>query len=215
MDRRLGFLVVWPLLLLPLTSGCQSPYRSDQGALAGGLLGAGTGAIVGSAVGNAGAGAAIGAGVGALSGALVGNELDQMDARNRAMIAQQLGRQAPVGAASVQDVVAMTRAGVNEELIVNHVRIHGMAAPLQAPDLIMLQQQGVSTRVIAAMQAPPVLVQQAPVAYQGTPTPVVYQQPAPQPVIVDPYWGPPWNCGYYYRYPHYHPGPRLGVTIGN
>jgi hypothetical protein len=104
-------------------------------------------------------------------------------------------------------VIAMTRAGVNEELIVNHVRAHGMAAPLQSGDLIILQQQGVSPRVVAAMQVPP----QAPVVYQGA-APVVYQ-PAPQPVIVEEYWGP--RGGYYYRYPPYRPAPRLGVTISN
>ena len=29
------------------------------------------------------------------------------------------------------DVIQMTRAGVNEELIINNIRAHGMAAPLQ------------------------------------------------------------------------------------
>ena len=41
-----------------LAQGCNSPYRSDQGALYGGLGGAGLGAIVGNAVGNTGAGLA-------------------------------------------------------------------------------------------------------------------------------------------------------------
>ena len=61
-------LPVLALLFSILTSGCQSPYHSDQGALFGGLLGAGTGAAVGSAVGKTGAGAAIGAGVGGAAG---------------------------------------------------------------------------------------------------------------------------------------------------
>jgi hypothetical protein len=178
------------------STGCQSPYHSDQGALLGGVLGAGTGAIVGQAVGNPGAGAAIGAGVGALSGAAIGNAQDEMEARNRAMIAQQLGRQVAAGAVTPNDVIAMTKAGVNEELIANHVRAHGMAAPLQTGDLIQLQQQGVSPRVIAQMQAAP----------QPQAQPVMVAQPPPQPVIVEgypygPYYGP--RC-YPHVYYHWH-----------
>jgi hypothetical protein len=190
--------------------GC-SPYRADQGAFLGGLLGAGSGAAIGSALGNTGAGAAIGAGVGALSGAVVGNELDTIDAQNRALIEQRLGRQVAARPVSVDEVIAMTRSGVDEELIVNHVRVHGVVAPLQSGDLILLQQQGVSKRVIAAMQMPP--LQPAPSG-----------PPVVQPVLVEPYpyvyWGPPY---YYYRphpyWPHWHPRPRSriswGVTVGN
>jgi hypothetical protein len=178
-----------------LSTGCRSPYHSDQGALTGGLLGAGTGAIVGHALGNTGAGAAIGAGVGALSGAAIGNGMDEIEAKNRMMIAQQLGRQVAPGAVTSDDVVAMTKAGVNEQLIVTHVRTHGMAAPLQTGDLIRLQQEGVSAGVIAQMQAsPPRPVQ-----------PVVIQEPGPTPVIVEeyryaPYYGPRYYPHVYYRW---------------
>jgi hypothetical protein len=177
------------------STGCQSPYHSDQGALLGGLLGAGTGAIVGGATGHPGAGAAIGAGVGAISGAAIGNGMDQVEAKNRAMIAQQLGRQVAAGAVTTNDVIAMTKAGVNEELIANHVRANGMVAPLQAGDLIQLQQEGVTSRVIAQMQAsPPRPVQ-----------PVVVEQAPPQPVIVEsypygPYYGPRVYPHVYYRW---------------
>jgi len=190
------------------STGCNSPYHSDRGALLGGLLGAGTGAIIGDQMGNAGAGTAIGAGVGALGGAAVGNAIDESEARNRAMIAQQLGRQVAPGAVTIDDVIAMTAAGVDEELIVNHVRAHGMVAPLQAGDLIRLQQQGVSTRVVAAMQEPP----------RQTTQPVVVQEPAPTPVIVErydygPYWGPRYYRPYHHR--HHRPGVSWGVAFGN
>jgi hypothetical protein len=184
-----------------LSVGCNSPYRSDQGALVGGLTGAGLGALVGNSVGNTGAGAAIGAGVGALSGAAVGGSLDEIEARNRAEIEARLGRPAPAGAVTIDDVVAMTRAGVSEEVIANHVQNHGMTAPLRASDLIMLQQQRVSPRVVQIMQAPP------------APAPAAYA--APGPVLVDPYavpppyyWGPPYPP-YYYR-----PYPRARVGWG-
>lgn len=179
--------------VLAVPAGCQSPYHADRGALVGGGLGAVTGAIVGGATGHPGAGAAIGAGVGAVTGAAIGQGQDEIEANNRAMIAQQMGRQVTAGAVRVEDVVAMTKSGVNEELIATHVRINGMIAPLQAGDLIHLQQQGVSPRVIAAMQAPP-------------PQPMMVQQaPPPPPVVVEAYpyplyYGPRCYAHGYYRW---------------
>lgn len=205
MDRKALFSASLALAVLLITCGCRSPYRSDQGALFGGLLGAGTGAIIGDAMGNAGAGAALGAGVGALSGAVIGAELDEIEAQNRAMIAQQLGQEVPAGAVHLDDVIAMTKGGVADELIVNHVNAHGVAAPLTASDLIYLGQQGVSTRVIKAMQSPA----KRPVRQ------VVVREPAPPPVVVQeyhyghPHWDP--HC-----YPHrrYRRHPRSSVSWG-
>lgn len=189
-------------LLVLVVTGCQSPYHADRGALAGGLLGAGTGAIIGDAVGGkALPGAAIGAGVGALSGGLIGQGMDETEARNRAMIAQQM---TPTGTVTIDDVVAMTQAGVAEEVIVNQIRAEGVAAPLQTGDLIRLQQQGVSPRVIAAMQTPP-RVRQAP---------VIVQQPPPPPVIVEEYHYDPFWPSPYCRHHHFHPRPRPGVSWG-
>jgi len=208
MDHAGRLALVLGLAIVLSVVGCQSPYHADRGALFGGLTGAGAGAIIGDAVGNAGAGTAIGAGLGALTGAAIGQEMDDIEAKNRAMIEQQLGRRIAAGSVTKDDVIAMTNAGVDDELIVNHVQAHGAAGPLSAADLIFLQQQGVSTRVIKAMQAPP-------------PQPPVVSGPAPQPVIVEehhygsPYWGPP----YYYRNYHRHrrPPPRVGwgISISN
>ena len=92
------------------------------------------------------------------------------------------------GAVRIDDVIAMTRAGVAPELIMNHIRAHGMATPLQTNDLIILQQQGVDGRVIATMQATPAVAAQ----------PVVVEQ-APPPVIVEGYYGRP-----YYYHPHHY-----------
>ena len=84
-----------------------------------------------------------------MTGAAIGSGLDDVDARNR-QIAATLGRQVPPGTVSLPDVIAMSKAGVNEELIVNHIRANGLARPMQSGDLIALQQNGVSTRVISA-----------------------------------------------------------------
>ena len=187
-------------ICLVLAVGCASPYRSDQGALLGGLGGAGLGALAGNAVGNTAAGAAIGAGVGALSGAAIGGSLDDIEARNRAEIEARIGRQAP-GAVTVADVVGMTRAGVSEDVIITHINNHGLVTPLAANDLIALQQQKVSPRVVQAMQAP---------APGAGPAPVVgYPPPYPPP-----YWGPyPYPYGYPYPYPYYRPYPRVGFGM--
>jgi hypothetical protein len=172
--------------------GCYSPYHADRGALFGGATGAGVGALVGNAVGNTAAGALIGGGVGAITGAAIGQGMDEIEARNRAAIEAQLGRQIAPGAVTVEDVIAMSRAGVHEELIAGHVRANGVARPLMAQDLIVLQNSGVPLSVIQTMQNPPQRVA---------------QQPIPgQPVVVEErVYGPP-----IYPYPVYYPPPAVG-----
>ncbi len=162
-------------------AGCRSPYYADRGAGVGALAGAGAGALIGDATGgNAGSGALIGAGLGALTGAAVGSEMDTLAAQNRAEIAAQMGRQVQAGAANVQEVINMSRAGVDPRLIQNYVRTSGVAAPLAASDVIYLHQQGVATEVIQVMQNPPV---------QAAGPPLVASRP---PVIVEEhFYGPP------------------------
>ena len=207
MDFKPRYLIACGLLLPLLAAGCNSPYHADRGALFGGLLGAGTGAIVGDALGNAGAGTAIGAGVGALTGAAIGESMDQIEAENRAMIAAQLGREVRAGAVTIDDVVMMSQAGVDDELIINHIRANGMTRVPGTHELISLNNSGVSTEVIRVMQEPPP---------QPRPETVVIERPAPAPVVVEEYhhYGPPW----YHRPPHYryryrHREPRVGWGI--
>lgn len=194
------------LLVSVALAGCQSPYYADRGAGLGALAGAGAGAIIGNQTGDAGTGAVIGAGLGALTGAAVGSGMDEMAAQNRAQIAAQMGRQVQAGAANVNEVLAMTRAGVNPQLIQNYVRTSGVAQPISAAEVISLHQQGVDTNVIQAMQTPTVV--------NG---PVVASRP---PVIVEEhYYGRPGCYGPHYGYYHgYHPprrGPRtsFGISI--
>ncbi|HEY4312371.1 MAG TPA: glycine zipper domain-containing protein [Pirellulales bacterium] len=195
------------VMAVAFAAGCNSPFYTDRGALVGAGVGTGVGALTGAAVGHPGVGALVGAGVGTLTGAAVGSGLDDIDARNRAQIAATLGRQVPTGNVTLPDVIAMTKAGVNEELIVNHIRTNGLATPLQTGDLITLQQNGVSTRVIGALQSAPQPGAPAPIA----PAPMVapgYYGPGPYPYY-GPYWAPP---PYYY----YRPRPVVGwgVSVG-
>ncbi len=173
--------------LVAVLASCHSPYYADRGALAGGLTGAGVGALVGNALGETAGGAAIGAGVGALTGGAIGGALDDIEARNRAEIAAQLGRPVAQGQANTAEIVAMTRAGVDSRLIVNYVNNSGMAQPPSAQDVIYLTQQGVAPEVIQAMQSP--RVAQVPVQVA----------PPPAPVIIEEY-----HYGRPYGYPPYH-----------
>ena len=118
-------------------------------------------------------------------------------------IAASMNRPVNPGAATVNDVIAMTHAGVDENLIVNHVTGNGLVRPLQSNDVIYLQQNGVSPRVIATMQAARVPVAAAPpgaVVMPGGPPPVV---------MADPYYGGYWGP-HYYR-PYY--GPSVGGVV--
>src|SRR5689334_19437049 len=101
-------------------AGCQSASNADQGALFGGATGGVLGGIIGHQFHSTAAGAVIGAGAGALTGAVVGNKIDESEARNRALIEQRLGHAVSPGAVSIEDVIAMTRAGVSEPVIVTH-----------------------------------------------------------------------------------------------
>jgi hypothetical protein len=189
-----------------ITLGCRSPYYADQGAVAGGLTGAGVGALVGNALGETAGGAAIGAGIGALTGGAIGGALDDIEARNRAQIAAQMGRPVAQGQATVGEVVAMSQAGVDPRLMVNYVNTSGVAQPIGPQDVIYLTQQGVPPDVIQAMQAPRVAQATLPIA----PTPL----PPPGPVIIEEY-PPPYYCPppHYHFYHHRHHGPRIGWGV--
>jgi outer membrane lipoprotein SlyB len=203
-NRRMLALLGALLFVIP---GCKSPYYADQGAVMGGLGGAGLGALVGSASGNAGAGAAIGAAAGALTGAVVGDSLDDIEARNRAQIAAATARPVAVGAVTVQDVVAMTRSGVTEEVIAGQVRSRGLVQPLQSADIIYLQQQGVSQQVILAMQ-------QSPGPMAAGPAPVMVAAPPPAVVVAEPY--PVAYYAPYYPRRHCPPhGVSWGVSVSH
>ncbi len=203
---RVRWAIASVLLLSSVTLGCRSPYHQDQLA----LVGAGTGALAGAAIGNAtgstAGGAIIGGLVGATAGSAVGSHMDEVEARNQALFQQHLGRRIE-GATTFDDVIAMSRAGLGEQVIITHIRRHGVAQVPQAPDLIYLKNSGVPDSVINAMQNPPV--------------DVVRTAPATQPVIIEehhygPYWGPPpYRYHRHHRHYHHHhrPGVSWGITI--
>jgi hypothetical protein len=139
--------------ILPLGAGCQSMNYAQRGGVLGGLAGAGIGAAAGESGGDAVPGALIGGAVGALAGSVVGDGMDADRAR-QAEIEARIGRQL-AGAVTSEDAVAMTRAGLSDDVIISHIRAHGVARPLEVNDLIALRNQGVSDAVIKALQTSP------------------------------------------------------------
>ena len=184
-----------------VAGGCASMNYAHRGALAGGLAGAGIGAAVGESGGDAVPGALIGGALGAVTGAVVGDGIDADRAR-QAQIEAAIGRQM-AGAVTTDDAIAMTRAGLSDEVITAHIRANGVAQPPQVSDLIHLRNQGVSDAVITSLQTT-----RGPIPTAG-PVAVVR---APPPMIVEAVHYDPW-CHPRWRHHHHH-RHRPGVTWG-
>ena len=143
--------------MLAASVGCAT-NRAGNGALAGSLIGAAAGAAIGEAGDNPLAGALIGGVGGAVVGSAVGEDLDRAErAAVRRASHEQAARRAAANAVTVREVIELTAAGVDADVICTHVRQRGGCGPLAAGDLITLQQNGVDPRVVAALQtaAPP------------------------------------------------------------
>ena len=135
------------LMLVVGLSGCQSSTnRAPEGAVIGGLLGAGAGMIVGNQGSHRGGGRAegalIGGAVGALGGAVVGSSMQKEPPAQPANPSQM----------SVLQIVEMSKQGVNEDVIVDRIRMSNSRFSLTPSDVSYLQGQGVSPKVINAMQ---------------------------------------------------------------
>ncbi|MBA2115195.1 glycine zipper domain-containing protein [Bremerella alba] len=200
--RKIAPIIFVVAIVSAASLGCRSPYHQDQL----GLVGAGTGALAGAAIGNAtghtAGGAIIGGLVGATAGSAVGSHMDEVEARNQALFQQRLGRRME-GQTTFDDVIAMSKAGLSDQVVTTHIRRHGVAQVPSAPDLIYLKNNGVSDAVINTMQNPPVEVVSAPVQERV--------------IVEEHYYGPrPYYGPYRHHRRHYHRGPGVhwGVSVG-
>lgn len=176
-------------------TGCSTMNNTEKGALGGGAIGAGLGTLVGAATGNPKTGAVVGGLVGAGAGGLIGNDMDRKDARDAAVRRDAAAQQASQQYAADQptrlaEVVELSKRGMGETVILNHIRTNRMSFNLSVADLDYLKSNGVSDRVIAEMQtgpaAPPTVIRTA------APRTVVVREEVP--VVVPAYggyWGPP------------------------
>lgn len=174
-------------------------YRNDtaEGTVVGGGLGAITGALIGGSEGKSPEGALIGGAVGAIAGNLFGRSKDAADQRQAAAgyaATSQANQQAAQLAVTNYDLVEMTRAGLNDSVIVGAIQTRGGRFDLSPNGLIQLKQAGVSdTLIIAAQQATP------PATGYLAPQPVVVERPV--------YVAPPRRPSIYM---HYHIGRPYG-----
>jgi hypothetical protein len=141
------------LVVLAASAGCQnSPNRSGEGALLGGLIGAGAGTIIGNQANDRDKGrtqgAIIGGVVGALGGALAGTQIQ----KNPQPAAGQQAQVNNPNQMAIQQIVDLSKQGVNEDVIVDRIRMSNSRFSLSSSDVAYLQGQGVSQKVISAMQ---------------------------------------------------------------
>lgn len=156
-------LVALAALTVGLPNVAHAQHNTQRGATFGGITGAIAGAIIGDNNNEAGAGAAIGGAIGAVAGGILGNAADKDTAlRQQQYYAAQQRVATPVysqpiqtGAVSYNDVIAMSRSGVGESVILNQIHTRGVQRQPVVSDIISLHQQGVSETVIAAMQQAP------------------------------------------------------------
>jgi hypothetical protein len=192
----------------------QSPYQHrNQGLTIGALMGALTGAAIGDRNNEALAGAAIGTAVGALAGAAIGDSVDTDIARQEAYRQRQYSYQVSQ-AATIDQVISMSRAGVSDSVIATHIHTHGVAYRLQPNDLIVLKQSGVSDPVIQAMQTARLASVPAPApapVYRDRVIVEEHYYVAPRYYPAYPAWHP--HCPPPRPYP-YHTGVHWGITVG-
>ena len=115
----------------------------------------------------------------------------------------QAAQDAAAKAPRLDQIVEMTRSGVNEAVIISQIRTSGAMYELTADDITYLTRNGVSSNVIIELQNTKLhAVAGQPVVYGGPP-PVVYVRPRyyyydpyPPPVAV----GIGFRGGYYRRW---------------
>ena len=198
------------------------PYRQpnnrvnqQRGVTLGGLAGAVAGGLIGDNNGEAGAGAAIGGVIGAVTGGILGNAADKEAAtlqqqRYYSATEQQASLQRE--AVSINDVVQMSRSGLGENVIITQIQSRGVITQPQVADIIAMHQQGVSERIITAMQQAPTTQQitarpVTPTAPSRTVTPVIIEEHHVLPMypptrVYHHYPGRHHGTGFHFRYAH-------------
>ena len=149
MKRVFLFLLCFALLFVGL--GCQNAQtRTGEGAIIGGIVGATAGGIIGHQSHRGAEGAGIGAAVGALTGAVVGSQIKKPGQPTAGQPAT--AAVANPNQMTVQQIVDLSKQGVNEAVIIDKIKLSNSRFNLTADDINYLKQQKVSQKVIDAMQ---------------------------------------------------------------
>lgn len=227
------------LVLALVTQPLFAQTGAQKGAVLGGVGGAVLGGIIGHQNNETPEGALIGGAVGAVAGGLLGNARDKQLERESYYQQQQWNQYhahqnqyrnynsyrtipgrttvVPAQGVNIADILSMTRNGVGESVIVNHIYTTGVQRRIDTNEIIMLHQQGVTENIINAMQQAPLRSSYGPnsfnagrssttiVAPQGG-TVIVQEPTYSQPVYSQPtYVQPSYRPSYYQSY-----SPRRG-----
>jgi len=145
-----SYMLVLAAMVLACSACAENKTRIGEGAGFGGILGAAAGGIIGHQSGHGVEGALIGGAVGAASGAAVGSQIEKPQA---AVQNQAVAQNYAVAPLTMQQVVDLSKQGVSGDDIIAKIQASGAKFVLTADDVSYLQKQGVSQRVIEAMQA--------------------------------------------------------------
>jgi uncharacterized protein YcfJ len=143
-------------LFLFCSLGCNTTNNTGEGAVIGGLLGATAGGIIGhNDDRHGGEGAAIGAAAGALTGALIGSQVKKQPAQpaGQSNTGAQSSQAVNPNQISLQQVAGLAKQGVHEDVIIDKIRLSNSRYNLNTADIDYLKKEGVSQKVIDAMQA--------------------------------------------------------------
>lgn len=146
----------------PATIFAQSENKAGQGAVVGGLLGAVAGGAIGHKKHKTTEGVLIGGAIGALGGAAVGSQMKTGASQGSSASGQTTtktssdtqvisGVSAPAKV-TMKQIVYWTEQGLPSDEIISRIKKSASTFILTADDVSYLQGQGVSLRVIEAMQ---------------------------------------------------------------
>ena len=97
---------------------------------------------------------------------------------------------------TVDEVVAMKQAGVDESVLLAKVETSRVPGPLKASDIVSLKEKGIQDKLLEAL-----------VQASAEPPPAVYRS----------YYGSPYAYDFWYPYgyyPYYYYGPRYSFSYG-
>lgn len=138
-----------PILILAVGAALITGCESNTGT--GVLVGGGAGALIGGVAGG-GTGALIGGAAGVIAGGLIGAYLDNQEAKNLKQQSPQTYRRVDNGEKlSVNDVINMSKAGVDDDKIIGLIQKTNSHYTLNSYQIDKLRDAGVSERVINYM----------------------------------------------------------------
>jgi uncharacterized protein YcfJ len=146
--RNILCLSVFAMFLIVVSGCAENKTRIGEGAGIGGILGAAAGGIIGHQSGHGWEGALIGGAAGAGGGALVGSQIEKPNTTSTTTTST-----GSMETVTLQKVVDLTQQGQSGDEIIAKINASHSSFSLTKDDVDYLRKQGVSQRVIEAMQA--------------------------------------------------------------